>query len=67
MSVKSLSIRIDGELLDKLHVVADYEQRSANGQILVLIRNCIEEYEQKFGKIELGEHNGNKENNKSKK
>ena len=30
MSVKSLSIRIDNEMLDKLHVVADYEGRSAN-------------------------------------
>ena len=39
MAIKSLSIRIDSEMLDKLHVVADYEGRSANGQILVLIRD----------------------------
>ena len=25
MAIKSLSIRIDTEMLDKLHVVADYE------------------------------------------
>lgn len=53
MATKSLSIRIEEEMLDKLHVVADYEARSANGQILVLIRECIEKYEEKHGKIEL--------------
>ncbi len=51
---KSLSIRIEPELLDKLHVVADYEGRSANSQILILIRRCVEQYEQEHGKIELG-------------
>lgn len=53
MATKSLSIRIDEELLNKLHVVADYEGRSANSQILILIRNCIEEYETMHGKIIL--------------
>lgn len=52
MAVKSLSIRIDEEMLNKLHVVADYEGRSANSQILILIRECIEKYEQAHGKIE---------------
>lgn len=55
MAIKSLSIRIEQEMLDKLHVVADYEGRSANSQILILIRDCIEQYEEKHGKIELGE------------
>lgn len=53
MAVKSLSIRIDEEMLNKLHVVADYEGRSANSQILILIRDAIEKYEKKHGKIEL--------------
>ena len=53
MAIKSLSIRIDEEMLDKLHVVADYEARSANGQIIVLIRECIEQYEEKHGEIKL--------------
>ncbi len=53
MAIKSLSIRIDTEMLDKLHVVADYEGRSANSQILILIRDCIEKYEERFGAIEL--------------
>ena len=54
MAIKSLSIRIDEEMLDKLHVVADYEGRSANSQILILIRDCIEKYEEKHGKIQIG-------------
>ena len=54
MAIKRLSIRIDEDMLDKLHVVADYEGRSANGQINVLIRDCIAAYEKEHGKIELG-------------
>ena len=54
MAIKSLSIRIEEEMLDKLHVVADYEGRSANSQILILIRDCIEAYEEKHGQIKTG-------------
>ena len=54
MATKRLSIRMDEEMLNKLHAVADYEGRSANSQILILIRDCIEQYEEKHGKIELG-------------
>lgn len=54
MAIKSLSIRIDSEMLNKLHVVADYEGRSANSQFLKLIRDCIEHYEEKRGVIKLG-------------
>ena len=53
MAIKSLSIRIDETMLHKLHVVADYEDRSANNEILILIRDAIEAYEEKHGKIEL--------------
>ena len=53
MAIKSLSIRLDEEMLHKLHVVADYEGRSANTEILILIRDAIEAYEEKHGKIEL--------------
>ena len=53
MAIKSLSIRIDEKLLNKLHVVADYEGRSANSQIIILIRSCVEDYEKTHGKIEL--------------
>ncbi len=53
MAIKSLSIRIDELMLHKLHVVAEYEGRSANSEILILIRDEIERYEQKHGKIEI--------------
>lgn len=55
MALKSLSIRIDETMLDKLHVVADYEGRSANSQILILIRDCVEAYEAKHGPIFSGQ------------
>lgn len=54
MAIKSLSIRIEEEMLDKLHVIADYEGRSANSQILVLIRDLVEDYEKKHGEIKTG-------------
>ena len=54
MAIKSVSIRIEEDMLNKLHVVADYEGRSANSQILILIRDCIAEYEQKHGEIKTG-------------
>ena len=54
MAIKSLSIRIDTEMLDKLHVVADYDGRYSNSQINILIRDCIAAYERAHGEIELG-------------
>lgn len=54
MAIKSVSIRIDEDILHKLHVIADYEGRSANSEVLILIRNEIERYEKQHGKIELG-------------
>lgn len=53
MAIKSLSIRIDEKMLHKLHVVADYEGRSANSEILILIRDVIEKYEAKHGEIKI--------------
>lgn len=54
MAMKSISLRIDEELLHKLHVLSDYEGRSANSQINILIRRAVEAYEGKYGEIELG-------------
>lgn len=54
MSMKNLSIRMDEELLHKLHVLADYEGRSANSQVNILVRRAVEAYESKYGEIELG-------------
>ena len=49
--MKHISIRIDEEVLTKFHYVAKYEDRSASGQIMYLINNCIREFEDKYGKI----------------
>lgn len=54
MRVKSLSVRLDSEMLDKLHYIADYEARSANGQVVILIRDCIEKFEKEHGEITFG-------------
>jgi len=48
---KHLGIEVDPELHRKLHYIAKYEGRSANGQILYLIRQCIRDFEQKNGEI----------------
>ena len=52
MSVKSVSIRIEEEMLKKLAYVADYEGRSVNSHVLVLIRDSINRFEAEHGKIE---------------
>lgn len=50
---KHISIRIDEDVLQKFHYVSKYEDRSASGQIMYLINNCIREFEEKHGAIEL--------------
>ena len=40
-------------MLHKLHIVADYEGRSANSQVLILIRDAIQSYESKHGEINV--------------
>ena len=52
MAIKSVSIRIEEEMLEKLGFVADYEGRSVNSHILVLIRENIKAFEQEYGKID---------------
>lgn len=50
---KHLGIEINPELHYKLHYISKYEGRSANGQILYLIRKCVKEFEEKEGEIPL--------------
>ncbi len=54
---KHLGIEIDPELHYKLHYISKFEGRSANGQILYLIRKCIKEFEENDGKIIVPEEN----------
>lgn len=50
---KHLGLRIDSELHYKLHYISKYEGRSANGEVIYLIRKAIEDFEKQHGKIEL--------------
>ncbi len=52
MATKSVSIRIEEEMLEKLDYVAAYEGRSMNSHVLVLIRQSIQTFEAQHGKIE---------------
>lgn len=51
MAIKSLSIRMEDEMLEKLRYVADYEGRSVNSHVLVLIRESIRSFEAENGAI----------------
>ena len=51
MAVKSVSIRIEEEMLERINLVADHEGRSFNSHVLVLIRDSVSQYEEKYGKI----------------
>ena len=51
MAIKSVSIRIEEEMLDKLGFIADYEGRSVNSHILVLIRENIQAFENEHAQL----------------
>ena len=51
MAIKSVSIRMEEEMLRKLNYVADYEGRSINSHVLVLIRQSIRAFEDAHGEI----------------
>lgn len=53
MSIKSVSIRIEEEMLKKFGYVADYEGRSVNSHILALIRREIKAFEKENGAIDI--------------
>ncbi len=57
---KHLGIEIDPELHYKLHYIAKYEGRSANGEILYLLRREIKDFEAKEGVIEYPPKEENK-------
>ena len=52
---KHISIRIEEDTLKKFHYVSKYNGRSASGQIMYLINQCIRDFEKEQGKIELDE------------
>ena len=52
MAIKSVSIRIEEEMLNKISYVADYEGRSVNSHVIVLIRENIKKFEEEHGSID---------------
>lgn len=46
------TLRIDAELLEKFRYIAEYNARSANRELEILIRRYIEQFEKRNGKIE---------------
>jgi len=50
---KHFGLRVDGDTLAKFRYVCGYAGRSANSQIIQLMRMFIANYEKKNGKIEL--------------
>ena len=53
MKNKSYSIRIEQDLLHKLHYMAAYDGRSANSQVLYYIKQAVVAFEKKNGPIEI--------------
>lgn len=51
MAVKSISIRMEEEMLRKIGYIADYEGRSVNSHILVLVRESIAAFEREHGAV----------------
>lgn len=52
MATKNVSIRIEEEMLKKLSYIANYEGRSVNSHVLVLIRNDVQAFEKENGPIQ---------------
>ncbi len=51
--ISKFTLRTDADLLQKLHYVAEYNARSANRELEVIIKQHIAEFEKTHGKIEL--------------
>lgn len=57
--IRSFSIRIEEELLQKLHHVSLYDGRSANSEVLYFIRQGLIAFENEHGKIEISDEEEN--------
>ena len=51
--IAKFTLRIDAELLKKFRFVADYNARSANRELEVLMKKHIAEFEKQHGKIKM--------------
>ena len=52
---KHFGLRVDGELLAKFRYVCGDTGRSANSQLVQLMRKFVADYEKEHGKIKLDE------------
>lgn len=52
LQLSKFTLRIDTELLNKFRFVADYNARSANRELEVLMKKHVDEFEKKHGRIE---------------
>lgn len=55
---KHFGLRIEEELLKKFRYVCKYNDRSANKQILNIIRKYVDKFEKEHGEIILDEDKG---------
>ena len=55
MNRKTFTLRLQDELLNKLHYIAAYNKRSVNNQLEVLIEKFISDFEQEVGEIPQSE------------
>ena len=55
MAIKHFTLRIDEELLAKFHFACAYVDRSANKQLVQLVKGYISNYERTQGTIELAQ------------
>ena len=53
---KHFGLRVDAETLAKFRFACEYAGRSANSQIIQLMRKFIADYEKRYGEIELPEN-----------
>ena len=51
--LRNYTLRIDDELLAKFHYVSRYSGRSANSQLLMMVRKIVEQFEQANGVIQV--------------
>ena len=45
MKIKKFSLRIEEDILKKLHIIAEHEKRSVNKQIVHFLRQAVWDFE----------------------
>lgn len=52
-TISKFTLRTDPELLKKFRYVAEYNARSANRELEIIMKRHVVDFEAKYGKIEL--------------